>query len=225
MDQLYSLRLGGEGTRPGLRRFHVLYEGSARIARTLALDEALDRLEEGVRLSVASRARQRLFVHAGVVARGGRAVLIPGHSRSGKSTLVAALVKAGATYYSDEYAVLDSLGRVHPFPRPLVLRGPDGMSRRQPEEEIGGRAGVTPLPVALVISTRYRPGGRWRPRRVSSGRGLLALLGHTVPARLRPREAVRVLSRVMDDASVLQGTRGEANDAALAILERLDQSR
>jgi hypothetical protein len=225
VDQLYSLRLGGEGTRPGLRRFHVLYEGSARIARTLALDEALDRLEEGVRLSVASRARQRLFVHAGVVARGGRAVLIPGHSRSGKSTLVAALVKAGATYYSDEYAVLDSLGRVHPFPRPLVLRGPDGMSRRQPEEKIGGRAGVAPLPVALVISTRYCPGGRWRPRRVSSGRGLLALLGHTVPARLRPREAVRVLSRVMDDASVLQGTRGEANDAALAILERLDQSR
>jgi hypothetical protein len=31
---------------------------------------------------------------------------------------VAELVRAGATYYSDEFAVLDSRGRVHPFPRP-----------------------------------------------------------------------------------------------------------
>ena len=37
----------------------------------------------------------------------GRAIVIPGRTFSGKSTLVAELVRAGATYYSDEYAVED----------------------------------------------------------------------------------------------------------------------
>jgi hypothetical protein len=34
-------------------------------------------------------------------------------SYSGKTTLVSELIRAGATYYSDEYAVIDERGRVH----------------------------------------------------------------------------------------------------------------
>src|ERR687894_479249 len=50
-----------------------------------------------------------------VVARGGRALVRPGPSLSGKTTLVAALVRSGAAYLSDEFAVLDPEGRVHPY--------------------------------------------------------------------------------------------------------------
>ena len=32
------------------------------------------------------------------------------------------MVRAGATYYSDEYAVIDDTGLVHPFARPLGIR-------------------------------------------------------------------------------------------------------
>jgi len=67
---------------------------------------------------IALWARRRVFVHAGVVAWQGRAVLIPGRTLSGKSWLVRALVRAGAEYYSDEFAVLDARGRVHPYPLP-----------------------------------------------------------------------------------------------------------
>ena len=66
-------------------------------------------------------------VHAGVVADGDRAIVMPGMSFSGKTTLVRALVEAGAVYYSDEYAMLDEAGRVHPYARQLSFRPPTGV--------------------------------------------------------------------------------------------------
>jgi len=78
--------------------------------------------ETDLQLYVAEMAPRRLFVHAGVVGWRGQAIIIPGRTFTGKTTLVAALVKAGATYYSDEYAVLDVRGRVHPYARPLGIR-------------------------------------------------------------------------------------------------------
>src|SRR5574341_810834 len=104
VEHLYSLLVGGAGPQTNLRRFNLLYAGSARLARTMALDEALESLEADLHLTVAGAARGRLFVHAGGVGWGGRAIVVAGRTRSGKSTMVAALVRAGATYYSDEYA-------------------------------------------------------------------------------------------------------------------------
>ena len=57
-------------------------------------------------------------MHAGAVAWRDRGIVIPGRSHSGKTTLVRALVEA-ARYYSDEFAVLDPQGRLHPYPLPL----------------------------------------------------------------------------------------------------------
>ena len=63
-----------------------------------------------------------VFVHAGVAARHGVGVLLPAAPRSGKSTTVAGLVRAGFDFFSDEVAALDlSSGAVRPFPRPLML--------------------------------------------------------------------------------------------------------
>src|SRR5260370_23490113 len=191
VDRLYSLIVGGPNIQPGVRRFHLLYAGPERLARTHVLTEALDRFESDLQLYTAEMAPDRLFVHAGVVGWQGRAILLPGRSHSGKSTLVAALLRAGATYYSDEYAVLDARGRVHPFAKPLSLRQSEGEPpRRLPAEALGGRTGVDPLPVGLVAVTEYRPGKRWRPRPLSSGRAVLALLAHTVPPRRRPATAM-----------------------------------
>lgn len=61
-------------------------------------------------------------VHAGAVLWGERILLLPGITHSGKSSLVAELLRRGATYFSDEYALVDSEGHVHPYPRPLLLR-------------------------------------------------------------------------------------------------------
>src|SRR6476469_10330058 len=121
---LVSLRLGGAGPRPGAKHFHLLYAGVQLAARTLDRAQALAALEDELQKYVMVNARDRVFVHAGVVGWKGRAILLPGRSMAGKSTLVRALLAAGATYYSDEFAVLDAKGRVHPFPRRLSLRRP-----------------------------------------------------------------------------------------------------
>ena len=202
-----------------------LYAERSRLARTASLPRALSILESEIRQAVAAESRRRVFVHAGVVGWRGRAVVIPGRSRSGKTTLVAELVRAGAEYYSDEFAVLDRRGRVSPFPKPLSIRGPGGCdlhARLQTVEELGGVRGQRPLRVGLVVLTGHRPGGRWRPERLSAGQAVLEMLGHTVPARLRPEACLEALERAVEGAVVLRGGRGEARDTALRILEWLD---
>jgi hypothetical protein len=147
----------------------------------------------------------------------GRALLLPGRSFSGKSTLVAALLRAGARYYSDEFAVLDPEGRVHPFAKPLSLRRPGGVDETPPEA-LGSRPGKRPLPIGLIAFSRYREGARWRTRPLSPGRAALELLRHTGPARRRPADALRCLSRVVASAPAFSAVRGEASDVAPALL-------
>jgi hypothetical protein len=219
VDRLYSLIVGGAAARANVRLFHLLYTGAARLARTMVLDEIFAALEADLQLYVAEAAHRRLFVHAGVVGWGGRAIVIPGRSRSGKSTLVAALLRAGATYYSDEYAVFDARGRVHPYPKPLSIRGQaEERPRKYRAEALGGRTGVRPLPVGLVVATTYRPGARWRPKALSSGKAMLALLGHTVSVRRQPEMALTRLQHAVAQAQALQGIRGEAEDMIGALL-------
>ena len=218
VDLLYSLVVGGEGARPGVRRYHLAYVDSAQVARTLHLEQALKRLGSALKSHVGGHARRRIFVHAGVVGWRGRAIVIPGRSFSGKSRLVAALVRAGASYYSDEFAVLDTRGRVHPYPVPLRVRGPEGQHTHT-TESVGGRTGRRPLPVGLVVVSRYVPRRRWRPRMLTRGRAVLELLSHTLPARYAPERALEVLSRVVERAPVLKGARGEADETVRDVLD------
>jgi hypothetical protein len=225
VDHLFSLRVGGPAVGARVRNFHLLYGGFALHARSLNLEEVLRALEKHIHLYVAEYAANRVFVHAGVVSWRGRAILIPGASRAGKSTLVAALLRAGATYYSDEYAVLDVRGRVHPFARRLSIRSADGTTaRRCRPEQFGSRAGEGPLPVGLVAVTHYRAGASWRPRTLTPGQAIVALLQDTLPAQLDPEGALRVLQQTIGPALVLKGIRGDADETAAQLLAVLDGS-
>ena len=92
--------MGRAGKRKGVRPFHIGYRNVARLARSLKLEAVLQAIESDLQLYVAENARRRVFIHAGVVAWKGKAILIPGRSFTGKTTLVAELVKAGASYYA-----------------------------------------------------------------------------------------------------------------------------
>ena len=147
---------------------------------------------------VAERAPEHLFVHAGVVGWEGRAIVMPGASFAGKTTLVQAWLEAGATYYSDEFAVLDRAGRVHPFARPLAIRdGSTALTRRVPVAALGAESGTTPLPVGLVLVTSYRAGARWRPRGLTPAQTLLALMRNTVAARGNPAHSMPILKQAV----------------------------
>lgn len=195
-------------------------EGEADIpCRDLEL--AISTVQMQIRWHVALHARNYVFIHAGVVVHGGRALLLPGHSFTGKTTLVAALVRAGASYYSDEYAVLDEKGQVNPYPHPLSIRDRNGRARPRTVESIGGSSGDGPAPVGLIAITAYVPGTEWEPDLRSVGQGVVALMEHAVPVLERPDQTLAALRAALTGARVLEGPRGEAEPVAAALLEEL----
>jgi hypothetical protein len=182
---------------------------------------ALGILDAELRMYVALHAPDHVFVHAGVVGVEDRAIVLPGRSFAGKTTLVAALVKAGAEYWSDEYAVLDADGLVHPYPKPLSVRINDTRETdEQPVESLGGRAGDRPLPVAVIAFTSYRPEAGWALRPCSAGEGAVKLLEHSIAARSRPEQVLAAVRRAATNAMVLEGERGDASQAASALLSQ-----
>lgn len=214
VSRAYTLRCSDD--EPGEVRPHLLAD-DVPLAHEPGLDNLLETFARDARMHVAATAPGLVFVHAGVVGWQGRAIVIPGVSWSGKTTLVAALLRAGATYLSDEYAVLDGSGRVMSYPQPLAIREPFRRIR-VPAADLGASVGVDPLPVCRVLLCSYRDGAEWAPTRLSAGRAVLALVPHTVSFRRQPEAALRVLRQVASNATVLEGVRGDAAELAAQIL-------
>ncbi len=223
VERLYSFVIGGQDPRRNVRLLNLVYGDAGRLARDRELEPILHAFDADVRLSVGILARRRVFVHAGVVGWKGRAIVIAGRTMTGKTSLVAALLRLGAEYYSDEYAVLDLKGRVHSFAKPLSIRQP-GVPRaaRLPAEAFGARTGIKALPIAIVLDTYFREGSRWRPKPVSRSVGVLSLLGNTITARLQPARNMPVLRDAVRDAIILKGVRGEAETTARELLALMD---
>ncbi len=222
VDEVFSVWVdpADAATRPSR-----VYVGPRRRARTRDLHQALGVLETELRQSLAARSRQRTFVHAGVVGWRGQAIVVPGRSRSGKTTLVAELVRAGASYLSDEFAIIDSRGRVHPFAKPLSIRGAGGCDlhvSRPSAEDLGGTSATRPLPIGLVVLASHEPGAEWRPQTLTKGQAVIEMLAHTVPARLRPLASLQALERAVGRATVVKGQRGEAKVVARRLLQLVE---
>ena len=85
-------------------------------------DHAMPLFEWGLNWVFAQRMHEHLLLHAAVVERDGRAVLLPAWPGSGKSTLAVSLACAGWRFLSDEFGVVEDGGRVRPFVRPAALK-------------------------------------------------------------------------------------------------------
>ncbi|MCD9188062.1 MAG: hypothetical protein LUM44_16695 [Pyrinomonadaceae bacterium] len=184
------------------------------------LELILAHLDTKIRVTIAEYAVERVFLHAGVVAWKGKAIIIPGKSFQGKSTLVSALVEKGALYFSDEYAVLDKKGFVHPFPKMLSLRGvvDDFRQIDMAVETIGGKASKKELPVGMVLLTEYNAEAVWKPIQLTMGEGIMELLPHTIPIRNNPEFSLNVLNKLVNRAIISKTQRGEAGIFAEIIL-------
>ena len=85
--------------------------------------QGLPMLEWGMNWCVTGMCQQFLVLHAAVLERDGRALVMPAPSGSGKSTLCAALVFRGWRLLSDELALIDPRsGQLVPMPRPVSLK-------------------------------------------------------------------------------------------------------
>jgi hypothetical protein len=193
-----------DGVRTDVFRY-VAFTGSTPFAQADDESVVLDAFESTVRFDVAVTTTDFVFVHAGVVAIGGAAIVVPAPSMHGKS----------------EFAVIDRQGLVHPFRIPLSLRTESGSARRVSPP---GRSDLPAVPIRLVVGTSYEPGAVWQPRRGSSAEALMVLFANTVRARIAPRETLQVLARAVEHATMLEGPRGEAETVAMSVLESANET-
>jgi hypothetical protein len=187
------------------------------------LDIVFKSFDNLLRISVAEYAKGLVFLHAGAVGINGKAIVLPGQSFKGKSTLVTELVRAGAEYYSDDFAILDEEGLVHAYPRPISLRAIDGrhMPTELDHEEVGkGPSG--PIPVGMILLTEYRRRAKWRPEVLSPGAGVLATVPFSLQVQRDPRLCLNVLNKVALSARIATTPRGEAKQAAKRLLTLFD---
>lgn len=216
----YSLVVSNQVAPPGLDRLHLLFRGVSLISAAYKMEPVLGALESELDRRVASLAApERIFIRAGAVGWRGRAIVICGGPQGCTSTLIAALLRAGASYYSDEYAVLDCDGRVHPYPRPLWLcAGSQINPVRYRPEELGARAGTPALPIGTIVFAKYRPGVRPRFIPLTASAVAAELMFNAVSARHYPQAAQSAIVKALAGAWVLKGVRGEAEGVVRLLL-------
>jgi hypothetical protein len=130
----------------GLRRFvrpqlEILIDGAVDF-EPFPIDTPLPLLEWGMNYALAQRASWCLLLHAGVVERGGRAIVLPAMPGAGKSTLTAALAARGFRLLSDEFGVVGFAdSRLTPLLRPVALKNQsiDVIAQFAPDVVLGPR--------------------------------------------------------------------------------------
>ncbi|MEO4040777.1 hypothetical protein AAFN47_04115 [Hoeflea sp. CAU 1731] len=223
-DTVISMIRGGREPGSRTRKFHLVYSNHSLIGRSHRIEEILNLFDFQLNIIIAAMSPSRVFVHAGAVAWRGRAIVVPGPSMSGKSSLIKELVDAGAKYLSDEYAIIDQDGRVEPLEKPISLR--ENGSRHQtdvPLSSMREKVAKQPYPVGLVVGTRYRETAKWKPKKLTPGQGLLLMLSNTPAGRINPLRVLSSLRNVAGQASSISSNRGDAKTTATSILQLVDE--
>jgi hypothetical protein len=240
----FHVRLASPG---GIRRFYrpqVLFFQDGR-SQFQPFPRALapPLFEWGLNWCVSNHAHQYLIVHAGVVERGGRALLLPARPGSGKSTLVAGLVARGFRLLSDEHALIQPQdGLVVPAPRPVALKnesiailktlGPEltfgptyhdtekgDVTHVRPPRESVSRAGETAAP-AWVVFPKFARGGSHALEPVAKAAAMMELLDNSINYGVLGAPGFRALARLVGDSRLLALDYDDLS-RALDALERL----
>jgi len=178
-----------------------------------------------LRLAVAENAVDTVFLHAGVVGWKGKAVVFPGTSQIGKSTLVAELIRNGSEYFSDEYAVFDQEGFVHPFARDLSIRDwePGRFVTAVSPSYFGADIREAKAQTGAVLFLKFAEGSEWKPETMSLGQGILEALPHALPLHSNTKLSMEVLKKGFENAIIAKSYRCDARIASREILDFLDK--
>ncbi len=160
-----------------------------------------------------------MAIHAAMLVHDGHAIMIPGASHAGKTTLAVAAIDAGVTVASDEYALVDlKSGLVHGWPRPLRIRLADGELERRPLPEYRN----DPVPVAMVAAIRYSPGGP-PISPISRADALQALLENCVCGSSRPADAFDAAVKITSGSISVGGCHDDAQRAVEHMMAMLSE--
>jgi predicted 2-oxoglutarate/Fe(II)-dependent dioxygenase YbiX len=203
----------------GVLEYAVACNG-AEVFATTTDEDVFDWLLRDIHESVARGSPEYVFVHAGVVGWRGLAIVIPGRRASGKSTLVAELVRRGAVYYSDLFAVLDGEAHVHAY------RAAPELSANSVAHELRLVRDGPPaaLPIGLIVAGAYEQSCTWQPRIVQGAHTGLPLIDSTVLPREAAPRIHALAAPIADCAIALRGERPEATEVATHLLDLVDDA-
>jgi hypothetical protein len=182
----------------------------AALAAVKALDDA-----------VVHRMRMYRAVHAGAVLIEERALLFPGSTHAGKSSLVAELLRRGASCFSDEYALIDSEGRIHSYPRPLLLRNGGSQQSLVLPEDLNASFAIGTAPVGCIFALDYVPGGVWDVHEIAQGETVMLLLRNTPHEMAESPQMVDFFLPVAANAVCYAGQRCDVAEAATHVINLL----
>jgi hypothetical protein len=215
---------------PGLRRWYrkqvLFFQDGRSQFQPFPQRLAPPLFEWGLNWCIASRAHQYLLVHSAVVERNGRAMLLPAHPGSGKSTLTAGLVHRGFRLLSDEHAIVrPDDGRIIPIPRPVALKnesialiralGPElefgptfhdsqkgDVTHLRPFEESVRSCEETPEP-AFVVFPKFLRGANHGLEPVAKAAAMMELVDNSINYSVLGSLGYRTLARLVEGSECL----------------------
>ena len=201
-------------------------------------------LESAINSWMGKNVTRYLLMHSAVVERAGKALLLPGTSGVGKSTLSTVLAARGWRLLSDEVAVIrPNDGLVLPHPRPISLKNNsiDMMAKRFPDASISRRyEGTTKGTVAflrppedaieralepakprLVVFPRFDPDGEPELRQLEKAPAFMRLVDNSPQYSTLLETGFETLATLVEGCEHYRLTYNNIDDA-IALIEGLD---
>lgn len=202
----------------------------------LPADQAFPMLEWGLNWCVSNHCHQYLIIHAAVLERNGKTLLLPAPPGSGKSTLCAGLVHSGWRLLSDELALIDpKSGHVVALPRPVSLKNqsidvirrfaPQAAFNQTVHDTVKGsvahmrapqtaidRAAETAAP-GWIVMPRFEMGAAPQLNAISRARGMMALIENSFNFDLHGNKGFEMLGKFVDQCRCYTFTYGSLEDA------------
>jgi hypothetical protein len=187
-----------------------------------------------------------LGLHAGGVARDGVGVALPAAMESGKSTLTAALVRAGFAYLSDEAVLLDwDSGVAIPFPKPISLDPgswalfpdlephadlpDDDYKARQwhvpPDEVRSGAVAAGPVPIRYYVFPKYAKGATTELTPLPRAEAVVELAKNTFRFNEQPRRCLDALAAAARGADCYRLAVGDLERAVALVRDLVERDR
>lgn len=211
--------------------------------KPLPSDQGFAMFEWGLNWCIASHAHHYLNIHAAVVERNGKALIMPGDPGSGKSTLCAALVCAGWRLLSDEMTLIGMTdGLVYPIPRPVGLKNEsiDIVRERSPETYLGrvvedtAKGSVAHMRApkdsvdarretakpALIVFPKYKQGANTHLAELSRGASLLRVADNSFNYHVLGADGFQSCANLVERCDSYDFTY-EKLDEAIPLLESL----
>lgn len=203
-------------------------------------EQALAVWEWGLNLVIALRFHRFLMLHAAVVAREGRALLLPASPGFGKTTLCAALAHRGWRLLSDEFGLLhpDTADMIA-LPRPMPLKNESIAVLRAfaPQAELGPAIAGTikgtvahvrapadsvaraaePARAAWVVFPQWLAGESTSLVPIGAAEGFMGLATNAFNYEMLGEAAFRTVRRIVESAPCFRLRYSDLGEAAAAL--------